>query len=325
MTARERFRTVMDGGTPDRIPRFDDGVREEVLAAWERQGLPPHSDLHALFGLDRRQEIMPDFEPRPRLERWPETPAQLPALERALDPEDPGRLPADWDRRLAAWAAGDTVLMLRVHRGFFLSLGVGGWRRFEEVACLVADDPGLVRRILEITGRFAARLADRILGQIEVDAALFSEPIGGDDRPLISPRTYEEVVLPGYDPVLEVLARRGVRTIILRTYGNVRPLLPALVARGINCLWLSESANPAMDYRRLRREFGPGLRLIGGIRMDALRRGRDAIRREIRCKVPPLLAGGGYVPMAAGRIREDVPWRSYVYYRERLEAALGGR
>ena len=74
-----------------------------------------------------------------------------------------------------------------------------------------------------------------------------------------------------------------------------------------------------MDYRQLRREFGRDLRLIGGIDMDVLRRNKDAIRREIEEKVPPLLADGGYVPLADGRIREDVPFDYYVFYRRLLE------
>jgi len=74
-----------------------------------------------------------------------------------------------------------------------------------------------------------------------------------------------------------------------------------------------------MDYRNLRREFGPELRLIGGIDLDALRRDKEAIRREVEEKVPPLLADGGYIPMADGRVRADVPFENYVYYRKLLE------
>jgi hypothetical protein len=74
-----------------------------------------------------------------------------------------------------------------------------------------------------------------------------------------------------------------------------------------------------MDYRDLRREFGRDLRLIGGIDLDALRHGKQAIRREITEKVPPLLADGGYVPLADGRVREDVPFENYVYYRQLLQ------
>jgi len=84
-------------------------------------------------------------------------------------------------------------------------------------------------------------------------------------------------------------------------------------------LWACEVNVEAMDYRDLRREFGRDLRLIGGIDLDALRRDKEAIRRELEEKVPPLVADGGYVPLADGRVRVDVPFENYVYYRELLE------
>ena len=77
-----------------------------------------------------------------------------------------------------------------------------------------------------------------------------------------------------------------------------------------------------MDYRDLRQEFGRDLRLIGGIDLDTLRRGKAAIRREVEEKVPPLLADGGYVPLADGRVRQDVPFESYVYYRQLLAEVI---
>ena len=35
--------------------------------------------------------------------------------------------------------------------------------------------------------------------------------------------------------------------------------------------------------------------------------------------LPPLLASGGFIPLADGRVREDVPFDNYVYYRRLLE------
>ncbi len=35
-------------------------------------------------------------------------------------------------------------------------------------------------------------------------------------------------------------------------------------------------------------------------------------------KVPPLVAEGGYIPLADGRVRVDVPFENYVYYRQLL-------
>ena len=103
--------------------------------------------------------------------------------------------------------------------------------------------------------------------------------------------------------------RHGVKTIIFQTFANARILIPSILKWGFNCLWACEVNIEAMDYRRLRREYGRDLRLIGGIDLDALREGKEAIRREIENKVPPLLAAGGYIPLADGRVREDVTFR----------------
>ena len=237
----------------------------------------------------------------------------------ALIPLTDARLPADLAVHARAGKDRDYALMLRVHRGFFLSMGVYDWRRFREVIYLLVDEPQVVRESMAIQGEFAARLAERVLQRVDVDAVVFSEPIGGNERPLISPQMYDEFVLKSYEPLLAVARQYGVETVIFRTYANARVLLPALLKRGFNCLWACEVNIAAMDYRELRREFGRDLRLIGGIDLDALRRGQEAIRREIEEKVPPLLAEGGYVPLADGRVREDISFDNYAYYRRLLE------
>jgi uroporphyrinogen decarboxylase len=184
---------------------------------------------------------------------------------------------------------------------------------------LLFDHPDLVRERMMIQGEFTSRMVERLLKEVKIDAAVFSEPIGGDDGPLISPTLFEEIVLKSYEPVLDVLRRFNVETIIFQTYANARILIPSILRWGFNCLWACEVFNEAMDYRSLREEFGRDLRLIGGIDLDALRQNKTAIHREIEEKVPPLIAEGGYVPLADGRVRRDVPFENYVYYRELLE------
>ena len=143
---------------------------------------------------------------------------------------------------------------------------------------------------------------------MEIDAAILSKPVGDNHGPLISPKMYADFVLSSYQPVLEVLRRHHVDIIILRTYANARLLIPVLLENGLDCLWACEVNAKAMDYHSLRREFGKDLRLIGGIDLDVLHEGKEAIRREVEQKVPPLLEQGGYVPLAdgCGRI---FPWR----------------
>ena len=323
MNPRHRFAETMSFGRPDRVPYFEEGLRPEVLEAWRRQGMPADLDPAAVFPSDPREEVQPDLDPRPRPETWPASREGLADLVRRLDPDDPSRLSDDLDAVAARAEDGRQVTMLRVHRGFFLSMGVYDWDRLHETCLLLYDDPVFVRELLEIQGRFAARVAERVLERAPVDAAIVSEPIGGNEGPLISPRMYEELILPSYRPVLDVVARHGVRTLIFRTYANARLLLPAALRAGFTCLWACEVDPRVMDYRQLRREMGPDLRLIGGIDLDALRHGPEAIRREVESKVPPLLEQGGYVPLADGRVREDVPWRDYLAYREMLGEMIG--
>jgi hypothetical protein len=306
-------------GRPDRVPYFEEGIRDEVLKAWQKQGLPRDANLSQMFPSDQRDEILVDLEPLPKLKRWPTSRPELEALRRSLDPDDRRRLPSQWPKRVRAWQTREHVLMLRVHRGFFLSMGVHDWGRFTEVTRLLIDDPAFVREAMAIQAELAAGLAERVLGEVEIDGAVFTEPIGGNDGPLISPWMYEEFVLTSYKPVFDVLSRHGVETIVFRTFANSRMLIPSILKWGFTCLWACEVNIEAMDYRDLRREFGRDLRLIGGIDLDALRRDKEAIRREIEEKVPPLVADGGYVPLADGRVREDVRFENYVYYRRLLE------
>jgi uroporphyrinogen decarboxylase len=319
MSSRERFRETMGYGTPDRVPYFEEGIRKDVLKAWRKQGLAQNADLATLFPCDQRERIEVDLDPRPRVKFKRNQFADPDTFKRRLNPDDKKRLPNRWRRRVRDWQSRDHVLMLYVHRGFFLTMGVQDWPSFSDTMLMLVEQPELVRQRMQIQGEFAARLTDRILQAVDIDAIVFSEPIGGNDRPLISPKMYEEFVLNNYKPILEVVRSHDVATICFQTFANARILIPGILKWGFNCLWACEVNIEAMDYRSLRKEFGRDLRLIGGIDLDALRKDKAAIRQEIEEKVPPLIKEGGYIPLADGRVRADVPFENYAYYRRLLE------
>jgi len=319
MNSKDRFLKTLSYDSPDRPPLFEDGIRDEVLKEWHTQGLGRHDDLEALFTYDQREELEPDLEPRPHPTHWPKSMKGLHKLSARLDPRDPQRLPEDWEAQVAVWKTRHDPLILRVHRGYFLTMGVYGWSRFTDSIAILIDNPGLVKYWLNTYADFTGQLVERVLSEVQVDAALFSEPIGGNHGPLISPAMYKEFVLTSYRPILDVLRAHGVANLIYRTYANTRALLPEVVKAGFNCLWACECNAEAMDYIQIRKEFGRDLRLIGGIDSDALRQSKEEIYREVMRVVQPLLAEGGYIPLADGRVREDVNYQNYVYYRKLLE------
>ena len=127
MNSRERFLEVMRYGRPDRVPYFEEGIRKEVLKAWRKQGLPRGAELSQMFPTDRHEEMEVDVDPHPTIDRWPATLAELDVLRGSLNPYENRRLPEGFSDHVRAGEARDYALMLRVHRGFFLSMGVYGW------------------------------------------------------------------------------------------------------------------------------------------------------------------------------------------------------
>jgi hypothetical protein len=321
MNGRKRFRETMRYGKPDRVPCFEEGIRKEVLKAWRKQDKRAFEDLSDISP-DKREEIELDLEPHLGRKRRPRNLSELENLRQALNPYQKSRLPKGWSKHIRAWREREHVVMLRVHRGFFLSMGVDDWYGFKRLMSSLIRAPEFVRESMKIQGEFSAKLVERVLQDVDIDAAVFGEPIGDNTGPLISPRMYEEFVLSSYEPVLDVLGRRGVETIILRTYANARLLIPTLLKWGFNCLWACEVNIESMDYRDLRREFGQDLRFIGGIDLDTLRHDKETIRREVEEKVKPLVSEGGYVPLADGRVREDIPLENYLFYRRLLEKVI---
>jgi len=319
MTSRERFLTIMSFEKPDRIPYFEEGIREDVLDVWHQQGLPSGMKIAELFETDRFEEIAPELEPIPDFDNWPSCSSELNRLKKRLNPYNPKRFPENWKDEYPLLSKNNHVIFYRVHRGLFLSLGVYKWERFLDVVSLLLEDPDYVHHVLAIQAEFAAKMLEIALEIVKIDAVIFSEPIGGNEGPLVSPEMYEKFVLESFQPIFHVLHKHKINVIIIRTYANTRILIPSFLKYGMNCLWACETNIETMDYLDLRSEYGKELRLIGGIDLDVLHKGKEAIRREIETKVPPLIAEGGYIPLADGRIRKDISFDNYCYYRQLLQ------
>ena len=319
ISSRQRFLATLAGEPIDRPPLFKEGIREEVLESWHTQGLPKDKSLEDLFVYDEFDEFIPELYPLPDLRRWPKTRRGLGELRKHLDPDDPRRLPANWHELARRLPERDYPLILRLHNGFFLSLGVEGAQSFNAVLLQLKDDPAYVHEVLDIQAEFACRMAERILAEVPMEAVIIGEPIASIHGPLLSPKMYAEFVLASYEPLLDLAELHKIPAVIFRSYANFRALLPVVTRRRFNCLWACECEPEAMDYRRIRDEYGTQIGLIGGVDGDVLRLDQNAIQREVEEKVVPLLELGRYIPLADGRVRDDVSFENYAFYRRLLE------
>lgn len=318
MNSRQRFLETISGGDPDHLPLFPEGIRDDVLRAWHRQGLPRGKNPGDLFYYDEFEELAPDVYPVPYLRDWSQPSRVLRELRRRLDPDDPRRLPMDWQQQVKRWQERQHPLFLRLHQGLFLTLGIEDWRRFKEAILLLADEPAFVHEVLGLQAEFARRFAENILREVEIDAVIFSEPIASSHDSLVSPRMYRDYLLNSLAPVFDVLERYGVPVVVWRSYANPRALIPEIAHSPFNAIWACEAPCGTMDYGELRRTLGDKMGLIGGIDSDVLRQGHEDIRSAVRA-VLPLAERGRFVPLADGRVRSDVSFQNYAFYRRILE------
>jgi Uroporphyrinogen decarboxylase (URO-D) len=319
---RERFRRLFRGEPVDRPPLLEEGIREEVIERWQAQGMPAGKTHLEIFGLTPHENVEPDLRFRPR------------AFGRVLDLSARGyrrafdvsakRLPKDWRATARRLEERDHIVGIWASRGFFQALGVGDWPTLEQVLRGVLDHPRRIRNRLAIYGDFCARMLEMALEDLDPEFIYVSEPISGNDGPLISPAMFEEFMIPVYERIVSVARAHGCEQILVSTYGNTAQLLPCMIRTGVTILWVSEAAEvPEIEYRSLRRRYGTGLGLIGGIPLSILRaETADTMESRLRETVQPLLESGRYLPLAGGRVREEIPWSVYRRYRETLAGMI---
>jgi hypothetical protein len=322
MNERERFRRLFDGEQVDRPPLLEEGVREEVIESWHKQGLPSGKDHLEVFGLTPHENVGPDLTYVPRyFGRIMDLSAR--DYTRAFNVSSQ-RFPKDWSQTVTRLENRDHIVCIWASRGFFQALGVGDWATLEQVLLGVIENPRAIRKRMEMYGDFCARMLAMTLREVDPEFIYLSEPISNNKGPLISPSMFEEFMIPVYERIVAVAREHGCERVLVSTYGNTARLFPAMIEAGVTMLWISEAAEVAeLNYANLRRQYGPQLGLIGGIPLSILRsESVQIITRRLEEIMFPLLRSGRYIPLAGGRVREEISWNTYKHYRQAMSQIM---
>lgn len=329
MNERERFIKTMRFEKADRVPYFEQFIREETVQRWRKEGLPRGAHIEEYFRLDHREVLPIKLSYREidtRFDYPIENEDDLNRFRKFLDDTLKKAYPRNWKRLVEKYRTRD------------YPVGVGGWESgvlqflgvidspsLERACLLMCDNPDLVKAVMEAAGNYLMRGIERALNEVDIDFAYYTEPIAGSNGPVISPKMFREFAIPQYKKIAALLKQHGVDIIILRSFGNIEVLLPDMVDAGVTGLWLTETVASHMSYHSIRERYGRELALIGGIDSNVLTRDKETIRKEIYEKVPPLLESGGYIPTIDNRARAHIPFENFAYYRKLLEEVCGGR
>jgi uroporphyrinogen decarboxylase len=142
------------------------------------------------------------------------------------------------------------------------------------------------------------------------------DDLGFKNRPFMSPAMYQEILYPAHKKLFDFAHSHGL-PVVLHCDGYVEALIPSLIEAGINCLQPIE-AKAGMNLIKLKKRFGDQIALIGGMDVRTLETNdRQIVEAELLGKLPPAMAGSGYVLQVDHSVSPLVEYETYRYFVER--------
>lgn len=192
---------------------------------------------------------------------------------------------------------------------------------FEGLAYACYDYPAMVEDMVETACVLVEDFLDQVLPHMDFDFASGWEDICYKGGPIVSVKFFKNVVVPRYKRISQKLRAAGIDLWYTDCDGDVRPILPAMMEGGINCLFPFE-VNSCTHPAELLNQYGKDLRIMGGVDKLELGKGREAIKAYLETLVP-LVERGGYIPFCDHRCPPNVNPDDYLYYLDLKEAMFG--
>lgn len=358
MNTRQRFNKVLHWEKPDRVPYMDFGYWAETIALWHSQGLPEHIkndyDLEVHLGLEGEARILalpicnglyPGFEYKVIEDKgnsiiyqdWEgntcenlKAPLSIPryiryGLQTREDWERYKREQLDYTRperigdvKRVADDAHKAGMPVRYFAGSLYGW-LRNWMGVENLSIAVLAERDWVEEMMDHIMKMTIYFIEKTFDNLEVDVAWWWEDMCYNRGPLLSPKIFNEIMVPRYREITQTLRRYGVDVNILDCDGRIYELVPGWLEGGINCMFPIEAVHT--DPLILRETYGRDVLLVGGVNKVALIKGKETIDREIE-RLHPLVKKGGFIPTVDHRVPPDVTFENYLYYLEKKKEIL---
>jgi uroporphyrinogen decarboxylase len=349
MTQRERIRTALQRGVPDRVPMLDITFWPDTIDRWHNEGLPLAVDPCDFLGMDHITQFQ--FDRTLRLptrtveetdewvistdsngatrQRWKHRYAPPGHTEPAI------RTREDWER-VACNLNADPVRLVEDVNGvrfestqtiFRLREQMGAYRvirpddpvwftlmmmGFEESLLMFGSDPDLAEDIFATYTRFSLAMCELAVKQgLEFDGMWVFSDLCYRNGMLYSPRFYRERILKYHRQYAEFAHEHGWQ-MLMHCDGYVGEFIPLLIEAGFDCIQPLE-ARAGNDIRVLKPRFGKQIAYFGNISADVMSIDRTAIRDEVESKLSVAKPGGGYLYHSDHSINPLISLDNYRY------------
>lgn len=201
---------------------------------------------------------------------------------------------------------------------------MAAWMRgYEDYYIDLALNHQLVGRLMDKVKQTKAAYWERVLEEVGdyLDVMMLGDDFGGQNRLLMSPKTWRELIKPRLKELFDFLHSKSKGKVFLHSCGSIREVIPDLIEIGVDILNPVQLSAAGMDSAGLKREFGKDLTFWGGgidTQLVLPRGTPEEVRSEVRRRLEDLMPGGGFVFNPVHNIQGDVPAQNLMAMWETL-------
>ncbi|MDD4891965.1 MAG: uroporphyrinogen decarboxylase family protein [Phycisphaerae bacterium] len=191
-------------------------------------------------------------------------------------------------------------------------LELGCWMcGYDDFLTRLAGDREFAMRFFEIVSDYQWRVDDLYYGAVGryLHFTTSGDDFGTQIGPLVSPAMFRELVLPHLARRIRHIRQFTDAAFFHHSCGAIRPLIPDLIAAGVQILNPIQPRAAGMEPAGLKRDFGGQLTFYGGVDTQELLPcgSPQQVRDATRDLIATLGRQGGYVLSAAHTLQSDVP------------------
>jgi len=325
-----RLRTALRGGQPDRVPlvelSVDPAVRRGFLGR-PADDLASEIEFYARAGYDAIK-ISPLVDLNPGRRESKDTRLSSDSLEfnrnRLWAPQHAGVITSRAELESYRWPRPEEIDYGRFEEaarllppgmaiiGQYGDIFTWAWTLmgFETFSFALVDRPDLAARMMHILGELIFGMFAAMAQMDRVGALWYTDDLAFKTGLLVSPDVYREHLFPWMKKIGQV-CRDADLPFMYHSDGKLDDLMEDLLDCGIDALHPIEPL--AMDIRKVKKEYGDRLCLIGNVDLEyTLTRGTpEEVARETRALIRDVGPGGGYCVSSSNSIPSYVPVENY--------------
>ena len=164
--------------------------------------------------------------------------------------------------------------------------------------------PAFVKDLMKIGTEYYRELY-RLAAAAGADLVLLGDDYSNKTGPMMSPRHFEELILPSDAAVVAAVKQAGLYC-IKHTDGDIRRIMDQLVGTGIDCLGPLEPV-PGMELEKILARYPGRIAVMGNVSIDLLSRGTaDEVIAETRRLLATVSRIGPHILSSANTIAPGV-------------------